>query len=83
MLSQHELQDNHVRFHGWDWKGQPNIERMMQDQRHGCFMYLNQVPDSRSDQYVIFMSDFPLDPVEAQYIYDRWDWQYEEDQGRA
>jgi hypothetical protein len=76
-----------VRIHLWDWKGQPDIDRIngsmieLFDGMH-C-PYIAPVPDSQRDEFVVFVTSRYMEPIDVQYLWDNWDWEYEESQGRA
>ena len=76
-----------VRLHLWDWKGQPDFDSInismveLFDGAHCPRAVM--VPNSHRDEYVLLVSGSPLYPSEAQALWDAWDWQHEEDAGRA
>lgn len=81
MSGQKFMQDVHVRV--VDCDGPPSfwLPEVRAHQMDG-FMWMSMVPDPRRSNEVILLSDYPLDWREAQRLWDNWDWQYEEDQGR-
>jgi len=77
---QHEAQDD-VRLY-WEDLRLLDFGEVAKWQDQG-FLYLQQVPDPRGSDPVIFFSRSPLTGARCQAIWDNWDWTYEEAQRRA
>lgn len=76
-----------VRIHSWDWRGRPDIGALnrdlfeLYDGMH-C-PYMAEVPDSRGDGYVVFVTSRFIEPDVAQRLWDEWDFEIEERGGKC
>lgn len=65
-----------VRLFTWDWKAQPNVDRidtaMGEVYSGSCRPKLYPV-DSHGDSYVLLVSGYPL--ADAQATYEAWEWE--------
>ena len=85
-IDRHTAQDR-VTLFTWDWKEQPDLDAISEALRHRwngttCPKIVT-VEDSGGDLYVAIVTGEPMTKAEAQALWDDWDYEYEEEMGRA